>query len=131
VVERADRDTEDLNELAKDSATQRFIQASSVAYFFQGNAWDCNDHGASMLKVYSCIATQHDLRLVLLAAFVCLLASFTAINLLHHAGNSVKSTRRMWLAVAAVATGFGIWATHFIAMLAFQPAIPSGYNILC
>ena len=36
----------------------------------------------------------------------------------------------MWLAVSAISTGFGIWATHFIAMLAFTPGIPSGYNIL-
>ena len=34
-----------------------------------------------------------------------------------------------WLAVAATSTGFGIWATHFIAMLAFSPGIPSAYNI--
>ncbi len=37
--------------------------------------------------------------------------------------------RHVWLAVAAISTGFGIWATHFIAMLAFSPGIPSGYNI--
>ncbi|MER9566832.1 MULTISPECIES: MHYT domain-containing protein [unclassified Mesorhizobium] len=82
-----------------------------------------------MLKVYTCIAAQHDLRLVALAALVCALASFTAVNLLHHVGRSEREMRRIWLAVAAVATGFGIWSTHFIAMLAFQPAVPSGYNI--
>jgi diguanylate cyclase (GGDEF)-like protein/PAS domain S-box-containing protein len=37
--------------------------------------------------------------------------------------------RGVWLAVSAISTGFGIWATHFIAMLAFTPGIPSGYNI--
>jgi diguanylate cyclase len=37
--------------------------------------------------------------------------------------------RLVWLAVSATATGFGIWATHFIAMLAFSPGIPSAYNI--
>src|SRR5204863_2717306 len=30
----------------------------------------------------------------------------------------------------ATSPGFGIWAAHFIAMLAFTPGIPSGYNIL-
>jgi len=43
-----------------------------------------------------------------------------------------KSTgpmRRVWLVVSAISTGFGIWATHLIAMLAFNPGIPSGYNI--
>jgi diguanylate cyclase (GGDEF)-like protein/PAS domain S-box-containing protein len=38
--------------------------------------------------------------------------------------------RRVWLAVSAISTGFGIWATHFVAMLAFTPGIPSGYNIV-
>ena len=37
--------------------------------------------------------------------------------------------RQIWLGVAATASGFGIWATHFIAMLAFAPGIPSGYNV--
>lgn len=82
-----------------------------------------------MLKVYSCIATELDLRLVALAAFVCALASLTAVNLLQHVLRSADRLRRMWLAVAAVATGFGIWTTHFIAMLAFQPGLPSGYNV--
>src|SRR6266446_6766355 len=83
-----------------------------------------------MLKIYNCIATAHDLKLVGLAALVCVLASFAAINLLRHAGKSHGHMRAVWLAVSAITTGFGIWATHFIAMLAFTPGIPSGYNII-
>ena len=83
-----------------------------------------------MLKIYNCIATAHDLRLVGLAALVCVLASFAAINLLRHARKSSGQMRGVWLAVSAISTGFGIWATHFIAMLAFTPGIPSGYNII-
>ena len=79
-----------------------------------------------MLKIYSCIANAHDLRLVVLAALVCALASFAAINLLRHARGSSGQMRSIWLAVSAVSTGFGIWATHFIAMLAFTPGIPNG-----
>jgi diguanylate cyclase (GGDEF)-like protein/PAS domain S-box-containing protein len=82
-----------------------------------------------MLTVYNCIVSEHDLRLVLLAAVVCALASYAAMALLGHVARSVGPMRDMWLAVSAVATGFGIWATHFIAMLAFSPGIPSGYNI--
>jgi PAS domain S-box-containing protein len=83
-----------------------------------------------MLKIYNCITTAHDLRLVGLAALVCVLASFAAINLLRHARKSQGRMRSVWLAVSAISTGFGVWATHFIAMLAFTPGIPSGYNIL-
>jgi diguanylate cyclase len=82
-----------------------------------------------MLTVYNCIVNEHDFRLVGLAALICGLASFTALTLLHHVRKSSGQMRYVWLAVAATATGFGIWATHFIAMLAFSPGIPSGYNI--
>jgi diguanylate cyclase (GGDEF)-like protein/PAS domain S-box-containing protein len=82
-----------------------------------------------MLTVYNCIVHAHDLRLVGLAAVICLLASFTAISLLHHVRSSKGHMRALWLAVSATSTGIGIWATHFIAMLAFSPGIPSAYNI--
>src|SRR3981189_971109 len=82
-----------------------------------------------MFRIYNCIAYAHDLRLVGLAAFICVLASFAAINLLRHARKSNGRMRDTWLAVSAISTGFGIWATHFVAMLSFTPGIPSGYNI--
>jgi diguanylate cyclase (GGDEF)-like protein/PAS domain S-box-containing protein len=82
-----------------------------------------------MFKVYNCIVTAHDLRLVVLAAIICTLASFSAINLLHHSRVAQRAMRPVWLGIAAISTGCGIWATHFIAMLAFSPGIASGYNI--
>ena len=82
-----------------------------------------------MYAVFNCIATQHDLRLVGLAAVICALASYTAISLLHHVRRSSAHMRRVWLAVSAISTGFGVWATHFIAMLAYSPGVPTAYNI--
>jgi len=82
-----------------------------------------------MFTVYDCIVYEHDLRLVILAAVICTMASFAAINLLHHVARSHGIMRSTWLCVAGTATGFGIWATHFIAMLAYSPGIQSGYNI--
>ena len=82
-----------------------------------------------MLTVYDCIVNAHDLRLVGLAAVICALASFTAISLLHHVRRSAGHMRLVWLFVSATSTGFGIWATHFIAMLAFSPGLPTAYNI--
>lgn len=82
-----------------------------------------------MLNVYNCLVHEHDLRLVALAAVICAVASFTAISLLHHVRKSAGQMRLVWLGVAAIATGFGIWSTHFVAMLAFSPGIPSGYGV--
>jgi diguanylate cyclase (GGDEF)-like protein/PAS domain S-box-containing protein len=72
---------------------------------------------------------RDDLRLVALAAIICALASVTAISLLHHVRRSTARMRLMWLAVSATSTGFGIWATHFIAMLALSAGIASAYNV--
>jgi diguanylate cyclase (GGDEF)-like protein/PAS domain S-box-containing protein len=88
-----------------------------------------NHIGPRMLTIYNCITNAHDLRLVGLAAVICALASFTAISLLHHVRRSIGHMHLIWLVVSATSTGFGIWATHFIAMLAFSPGIPSAYNI--
>jgi diguanylate cyclase len=82
-----------------------------------------------MLTIYNCITNAHDLRLVGLAAVICMLASFSAISQLHHMRRSTGHLRHVWLVVSAISTGFGIWATHFIAMLAFTPGVPSAYNI--
>src|ERR1700760_1549809 len=82
-----------------------------------------------MLKVYNCIVTAHDLSLVALAAFVCVLASVTAIKLLSYARAASGHMKAVWLGISAISTGFGIWATHFVAMLAFEPGIAVGYNV--
>jgi len=84
-----------------------------------------------MLKVYNCVINAHDLRLVALAALICVLASFAAINLLRHARKSSGQMRGVWLTVSAVSTGFGIWGNAFRRDAGVQrPGIPSGYNII-
>ena len=82
-----------------------------------------------MYRVFDCVATQHDLRLVVLAIAICALSSYTTISLLHHVRKSGAPMWWVWLAVAAMSTGFGIWATHFIAMLAFSPGVGTAYNV--
>jgi len=89
----------------------------------------CLEGRAAMFQVLNCLATEHDLSLVALAGLVCLLASFAAVSLFHRALATHGGIRGRWLAGAGIATGCGIWATHFIAMLAYQPGIPVGYDI--
>src|SRR6202046_2750094 len=84
----------------------------------------------AMFKVYICLTVDHDWRLVVLAVTVCFLASAVAISLFHRARATSGRTRLFWLSVDAVAAGCGIWATHFIAMLAYDPAIGAGYNLV-
>jgi diguanylate cyclase (GGDEF)-like protein len=82
-----------------------------------------------MYRVISCLSQEHDPRLVALAVFVCLLASFVGIKLLGHARAGKGDARTGWLVLAGVATGCGIWATHFVGMLAYEPGVPVAYDV--
>ncbi|MGD9922042.1 MAG: diguanylate cyclase, partial [Pseudorhodoplanes sp.] len=82
-----------------------------------------------MFKVLTCLTVDHDWRLVALAALTCLVASVTAISLFSRARAARGRVRLVWIATAAAAGGCGVWATHFIAMLAYSPGVPLGYGI--
>ncbi len=82
-----------------------------------------------MMRVYACITQQHDLWLVLLAAAVCGFGAWVSLNLARRAAAAGGRARWGWLAGAATATGGGVWATHFIAMLAFRTGLPMGYDV--
>jgi NO-binding membrane sensor protein with MHYT domain len=82
-----------------------------------------------LFRIFDCLTTQHDWRLVAAAGVVCFLASLTAITLFHRALSTKGRARTVWLAAAGAATGCGIWATHFLAMLAYQPGMPVAYDI--
>ncbi len=81
-----------------------------------------------MFRVLTCIVGQHDLRLVVVAAVVCLTASLTAFRLYSNARVRGPGERLPWLVFTAISAGSGVWATHFIAMLAYAPAVRSGYE---
>ena len=72
----------------------------------------------------------HDPALVLVAAVVCLVSSYACVSLVRHAHQASGRMRMAWSAVAALAVGFGIWATHFIAVLAFHPGFQFTYDLL-
>ncbi len=82
-----------------------------------------------MFKLYYCIQSEHDLRLVALAGLICVGAAMTAVSLLRCARDSQGIERRRWLIAAGLSSGFGIWATHFTAMMGYDPGIISGYAI--
>jgi signal transduction histidine kinase/ActR/RegA family two-component response regulator len=81
-----------------------------------------------VLKVLTCLAVDHDWRLVLVAGLVCLTATFTAFRLYGVAMRSGGALRFAWAGLTGLAAGCGIWATHFIAMLAYQPRLATGYE---
>ena len=80
-----------------------------------------------MLRILTCITVEHDLRLVLLAALICFLSCYVAVTLAQRAQVSQGRARNLWLGAAGTSSGFGIWATHFIAMVAYDPGVVMGF----
>ena len=83
-----------------------------------------------MSRVLACIAVDHDLRLVLVAALVCAIAAGAAFGAHVRLQRAHGVTRWVWAGLTALVAGSGTWATHFIAMLAYEPSLPIGYAAL-
>lgn len=81
-----------------------------------------------MLRIYECVVEDHDLFLVALAALICLLSCIVAFQLYGRARANHHISRLGWTAAMGLVAGIGTWATHFIAMLAFQPQAPSAFE---
>jgi diguanylate cyclase len=94
-----------------------------------GNLLTFSLQGHRMERVINCIFFEHDLRIVAIAAAVCALACFTTFLIVEQAHRDAGSRRVAWLSAAAFVAGMGIWATHFIAMLAYRAEPVSGYNV--
>ena len=82
-----------------------------------------------MFRVLTCLTTEHDWRLVLLAGIVALVSCLVAINFFHRARAKAGLAQAVWVGTAGFATGFGIWATHFVAMLSYDPGVGVGYDL--
>jgi len=85
-----------------------------------------------MLRVLGCLTSEHDLRLVVLAALICATSCYTSFTLIARVASLSPAQhlpRMGWLAAAAFVTGSGVWATHFVAALAFRPGLPVAFDI--
>lgn len=80
-----------------------------------------------MLRLYFCTVDQHDVWFLGFAAIVCLATSISALMMFRLAR---QARRNRWLPFAGFATGFGFWATHFIAMMGYIPAEHIAYRVL-
>ena len=76
-----------------------------------------------MVTLYNCLTIEHDYFLVLIAAAICLTMSIACSFMLSRMLSVTGLLRKVWLAVIAVIASTGIWTTHFIGMLAYEPGI--------
>ena len=75
------------------------------------------------------LAGSHDPWLVLLSVFIAIVASVAALQLAGLARASTGVLRQVALLTGALALGGGIWAMHFIGMLAFRLGVPVHYHL--
>ncbi|HEY8578038.1 MAG TPA: diguanylate cyclase [Devosia sp.] len=81
-----------------------------------------------MFSVISCLAATHDWRFVAGAISMCMIGAFSTVIMLTRAQDCARDHRRVWIAAAAATGGTSIWATHFIAMLAYDGGYPISYD---
>jgi diguanylate cyclase (GGDEF)-like protein len=76
------------------------------------------------------LACTHNSWLVLLAFLVASTAGYCAFDMAERVAHAQQpETRRRWCWLGACCLGGGIWAMHFIAMLAFEAPVAIAYDI--
>jgi diguanylate cyclase (GGDEF)-like protein/PAS domain S-box-containing protein len=71
----------------------------------------------------------YDYRLVALSVCIAILAAYAALDLSGRVKAAPGKWRAAWLAGGATAMGLGIWAMHYVGMLAFVPPMPVFYHV--
>jgi two-component system, cell cycle sensor histidine kinase and response regulator CckA len=83
------------------------------------------------IPVSLCVNYHHELGLVVVSYLIAVFAAYTAFHLIDRVRAANTATARLiWLATAGLSMGFGIWAMHFIAMLAVEIPIRVHFGLL-
>ena len=72
-----------------------------------------------MFAFLNCLQ-QHDPRLVAWAVVICVVAVTASLNAYRRAASTEGGLRAAWIIMVALLLGSGVWATHFMSMLAYQ-----------
>ncbi len=82
------------------------------------------------VRLAFCLPYHHDGWLVAASYLVAVFAAYTAFHLIARIGAATNwVTRSIWLAVAGLSMGLGIWAMHFIAVLAIDIPIQLRFDL--
>jgi NO-binding membrane sensor protein with MHYT domain len=77
------------------------------------------------------IAIQHDPKLVFLSVAIACLAAYAVLNIAGRINASEKNTsKQAWFLVGAGSFGIGVWAMHFIGLLALKLPLGVSYEPL-
>ncbi len=77
------------------------------------------------------LPATYNLALVFLSLVIASLAAYAALSVAERIGTAEAPTaKRVWLWTGAVTMGIGVWAMHFIGMLALRLPVAVRYDIL-
>lgn len=71
---------------------------------------------------------SYSVSLVVLSVVIACLSAYTALDLASQVSTAQGLLRRIWLTGSALVMGVGIWAMHFVGMLAYHLALPITYE---
>ena len=73
---------------------------------------------------------HYSLKLILLSILVPVLAAGATLNVVERIRNGNKMmSERSWLVIGTITMSIGVWAMHFIAMLAYKMHMPVRYDL--
>ncbi|MRS89989.1 EAL domain-containing protein [Enterobacteriaceae bacterium RIT714] len=74
------------------------------------------------------LVSQYNQILVVISFVVAILAAYTALNMAARVAGNQGVAARIWLAGGGIAMGIGVWAMHFIGMLAMDISMSMSYD---
>lgn len=74
------------------------------------------------------MGTHYNTWIVLLSFALAVTAAYSALNLISQVSHSTGRIRRLWLLSGACVLGSGIWAMHFVGIMATQFPFQIGYR---
>jgi len=84
----------------------------------------------SSIAMETALPSSYSFVLVFCSIFVSIVASYTTFLLTERIRASDDTAQHyMWLVVGSVSLGCGIWAMHFLGMLAFKLPVPVAYDV--
>ena len=72
---------------------------------------------------------SYDYRLVALSVTLAVFASYAALDLAGRVTSACGWVRAIWLSAGAAVMGLGIWAMHYVGMLALTMPMPVAYHL--
>ena len=82
-----------------------------------------------MIRLFNCVTVQHDHLLLGVAAFVCVAMSIACSFMLSRMLSTTGLLKKIWIAGIAIILSAGIWTTHFVAMLAYEPGVGFVFDV--